>query len=166
MSISVELDKLKKLHDDGTITDEQYEQAKARLLSEPAPAADELPDEPERFDAATDDEKETRQWAMFLHLSLLAGNLMPGAGIVIPILIWQMKKDVLPKLDIHGKEAVNWMLSMLIYLSVSAILTLVLIGIPLLIALAVVGIVFPIIAAIKANNGEVWRYPLTIRFIK
>ncbi|MCI0702366.1 MAG: DUF4870 domain-containing protein [Planctomycetia bacterium] len=166
MSVTAELDKLKRLHDHGTITDEQYERAKAKLLEEPMPVADEVPDEPERFDPVTDEEQETRQWAMFLHLSLLAGNLVPMGGIIAPIAIWQMKKDVLPKIDVHGKEAVNWMISSIIYLTVSIVLSFLLIGIPLLVAVGVAMVVFPVIAAVKANNGEVWRYPLTIRFIK
>jgi hypothetical protein len=165
MSVSTELDKLKKLHDDGTIDDEQYQRAKARVLEDPMPVAEEVADEPERVDDATE-EQEARQWAMFLHLSQLANNIVPPVGIIAPILIWQMKKDVLPEIDAHGKNAVNFMISMMIYLAVSVVLSFVLIGIPLLIAVGIIGIVFPIIAGIKANNGEVWNYPLTIRFIK
>jgi uncharacterized Tic20 family protein len=166
MSLTVELDKLKKLHDDGTITDEQYERAKAKLLEDPLPTADEIPDEPERVDPRADDEQEARQWSMLLHLSQLANVVAPPAGIVVPILIWQMKKDVLPRLDAHGKEAVNWIISSTIYLVVGAVLSLVLVGIPLLLAAIVAGIAFPIIAALKANKGELWRYPCNIRFIK
>jgi uncharacterized protein len=166
MSLTVELDKLKKLHDDGTITDEQYQRAKARLLEEPLPTAEELPDEPERVDPTTDDEQETRQWSMMLHLSQLANAVVPPAGIVLPILIWQMKKDVLPQLDAHGKEAVNWIISSAIYLAVGAVLSLVLIGLPLLAAAVIATVAFPIIAGVKASNGELWRYPCNIRFIK
>src|SRR5262249_11468845 len=111
-------------------------------------------------------EQQTRQWAMFLHLSLLAGFVVPLAGLVLPIVIWQLKKTELPELDVHGKIVVNWIISMIIYGFVSAILILVLIGIPLLIAVGIVGIVFPIIGGIKANNGEVWKYPLSIPFVK
>ncbi len=91
---------------------------------------------------------------------------MPIAGVVVPILIWQLKKAELPGLDVHGKNAVNWMISALIYAVVCVILTFVIIGGPLLIVLCVLGVVFPIIAAIKANNGEVWQYPLTIQVLK
>ena len=108
----------------------------------------------------------TNQWAMFLHLSLLAGFVVPLAGFVAPILIWQLKKEELPDLDDHGRVVVNWMLSQFIYMTVSAILILILIGVPLFIAVVVTGIVFPIVGGIKANDGEVWPYPLSITFLK
>lgn len=108
--------------------------------------------------------RETRQWAMWLHLSLLAGYLIPVAGLVTPIVIWQVKKEELPGLDRHGREAVNWMLSYLIYGAGAAVLSFLLFGIPLLLLLGLLGIVLPVVAAIKASGGECWRYPLAIRF--
>lgn len=107
-----------------------------------------------------------RQWAMFLHLSLLAGFIIPVAGLAVPIIIWQMKKGDIPEIDAHGKIVVNWMISSLIYWAIGFILTFVLIGIPILMVLVVLAVVFPIIAGIKANNGEVWKYPLSITFLK
>ena len=83
-----------------------------------------------------------------------------------PILIWQLKKAELPGLDVHGKNAINWMISALISAVVGFILTRAIIGGPLLIVLGVLGVVFPIIAAINANNGVVWQYPLTIQVLK
>lgn len=111
-------------------------------------------------------ERKTRQMAMFLHLSMLAGFIIPFAGLLVPILIWQMKRDELPLIDAHGKNAVNWIISGLIYTVICLVLSFLLIGIPLSIALGVVSIVFPIMAAIKGNNGEVWTYPLAISFFK
>ena len=104
-------------------------------------------------------------WAMILHLSVFAGYLVPIAGLVAPIVIWQVKKAVLPGIDIHGKIVVNWILSGLIYAVIFFLLSFVLIGIPLLIALGVVAVIFPIVGGIKANNGEAWKYPLTIQFL-
>ncbi len=112
------------------------------------------------------DDRETRQWAIFLHLSLLAGFVLPLAGLVAPIVIWQIKKADMPEIDTHGKIVLNWMISALIYALIFFVLSFVLIGIPLLIALAVISIIFPIIGGIKANNGEVWKYPLSIGFLK
>jgi len=111
-------------------------------------------------------ETQTRQTALLLHLSLLAGFIIPLAGLIAPILIWQMKKDELPLIDAHGKNAVNWIVSSLIYGVVCFILCFLLIGIPLSIALGVLSIVFPIMAAIKGNKGEVWKYPLAISFFR
>ncbi len=109
---------------------------------------------------------EQKQTGMFLHLSQLLNFVIPFGGVIAPIVIWQMKKDEIPALDAHGKMIVNWMLSALIYSVVSFVLAFVLIGFLGFIALAVTGIVFPIVGAIKANNGEFWEYPLTIKFLK
>jgi len=111
----------------------------------------------------TPDEK---QMGMFLHLSQLANILIPLAGVIAPIVIWQMKKDEIPALDAHGKMIVNWLISSVIYGIVSVILSIVVVGILGLIALGIMGVVFPIIGGIKANNGELWEYPLTIKFLK
>jgi uncharacterized Tic20 family protein len=72
----------------------------------------------------------------------------------------------LPGLDEHGKNAVNWLISAGIYAVVSVLMVLVIVGIPMLIALGIASIVFPIVAAIKANNGELWKYPLSITFLR
>jgi len=110
--------------------------------------------------------RKTRQWAMFLHLSLLLGYFIPIAGLIAPILIWQLKKSDLPDLDAHGKVVVNWIISGLIYGGIGFLLLFVLIGLFILIPLGILFIVFPIIGGIKANDGEVWKYPLSIRFLK
>lgn len=109
---------------------------------------------------------EQKQMGMFLHLSQLLNVLIPIAGIIVPIVIWQTQKDKMPALDTHGKMVTNFMLSCLIYAVVSFVLTFVLVGLLGFLALAVIGIVFPIIGGIKANNGELWEYPLTIKFLK
>jgi uncharacterized protein len=109
---------------------------------------------------------EEKQMGMFLHLSQLANVIIFPLGIILPIVIWQMQKDKMPALDAHGKEAVNWMISETIYLIVSIIALFLIIGIVLLPVVALLGIIFPIIGAVKANNGELWRYPLAIKFIK
>jgi uncharacterized protein len=109
---------------------------------------------------------QTRQWAMFLHFSLLAGFIVPIAGWVVPIIIWQVKKTDLPDLDIHGKIVVNWLISSLIYWAIGVLLAIIAIGIVILLALGVVTIVFPLIGGIKANNGEIWKYPFSMKFLK
>ncbi len=109
---------------------------------------------------------EQKQMGMFLHLSQLLNIVLPPAGIVVPIILWQIKKDEMPALDAHGKMVVNWLISSLIYFVVSLVLTIVLIGILGLIAFGIMSVVFPIIGGIKANNGEFWEYPLTNKFLK
>ena len=108
-------------------------------------------------------DQETRQWATFLYLSLLAGLVVPGAGFVLPIVLWQIKKNELPGIDAHGKVVANWIISALIYGVISGMLVFVLVGFPLLGILGLLTLIFPIIGAIKANEGELWVYPLSIR---
>ncbi len=110
--------------------------------------------------------QQSRQWAMFLHLSLLAGFILPIVGLVAPIVIWQLKKADFPDLDAHGKVVVNWIISAAIYGLIGFILTFVFIGVPVLIALGALGVIFPIVGGIKANSGQLWKYPLSIRFLK
>ncbi len=101
-----------------------------------------------------------------LHLSQYSGFLVPFAGFIVPILIWQLMKDDVPGLDEHGKNVTNWLLSSLIYAFISGVLTIVLIGFLGLIAVAIMALVFPVIGAVKANDGIVWKYPTTIEFVK
>lgn len=101
---------------------------------------------------------------MALHLSTLAGYIIPIAGLLVPILIWQLKKESMPELDPHGKTVANFLLSMFIYGVVAVLLSFIIIGIPLLIGLSVIGAIFPIIGGIKANDGIVWKYPMMIQF--
>ncbi len=109
---------------------------------------------------------EQKQTGMFLHLSQLLNLIIPLAGVIVPIVIWQMKKDEMPALDAHGKMIVNWFISTVIYCVVSFVLTFVLIGILGFIAIGLMAVIFPIIGGIKANNGEFFEYPLTIKFLK
>ena len=110
------------------------------------------------------EENTAREWAMILHFSMFAGYLVPIAGFIAPIIIWQIKKDELPSLDEHGRLVANWLISSVIYGVVGFFLIFLVIGIPMLAALGICNIVFPLIGGLKANQGEVWRYPLTIQF--
>lgn len=112
-------------------------------------------------------DQETRTWAMILHLSVLAGYVIPipFAGIIAPLLIWQLKKEQLPGLEEHGKEVMNFVISGVIYGFVCALLVLIVMGIPLLIGLLIAGLVLPVIGAVKASNGELYRYPFLIRLV-
>lgn len=112
----------------------------------------------------TSDEK---QMGLFLHLSGLAFALIFPLGIVVPILLWQTQKDKMPALDAHGKMVTNWMISATIYGVISFVLMFVLVGFLTGAAVWLMAIIFPIIGALKANNeGELWEYPLTIKFLK
>jgi len=109
---------------------------------------------------------EQKQMGLWLHLSQLANVILFPVGIIIPIVLWQTQKEKMPALDAHGKMIANWMISSIIYAMASVVLMFVLIGFLTILAVGLMGIIFPIIGAMKANNGELWEYPLTIKFIK
>ena len=112
-------------------------------------------------------DEEARRWAMLCHLSALVGLLGNGIGFLLgPLVVWLIKKDSDPFVDDQGKEALNFQITMFLGVIIGIVMSFFLIGIPLLIALAVMAILFPIVAAIRANEGQLYRYPLTIRFIK
>jgi uncharacterized protein len=107
-----------------------------------------------------------RDWGMFCHLAVFAGFLIPLGNVIGPLVIWLMKKDKYPFVDFHGKEVLNFQLTVLVALLVSWVLVLLLIGFLLLPAVAIAAIVLTIIGIIKAGNGEYYRYPYSIKFIK
>lgn len=121
---------------------------------------------------------EERQWAMFAHLSALVGGILTSgwAGsigtFIGPLIIWLAKKDSMPFVDDQGKEALNFNITVGIVFLALLLLSIMTLGIGLIIAIPgwiVVGVawlVFTIIAAIKANEGVAYRYPLTLRLIK
>jgi uncharacterized Tic20 family protein len=100
------------------------------------------------------------------HLSALAGFVIPGAGHILgPLIVWLVKRGESAEIDAHGKEALNFQISMLIYNVVAGILCLLLIGFALLAVLHVLNVVFVIIAALRASEGQMYRYPLTLRLV-
>ena len=120
---------------------------------------------------------EERQWAMFAHLSALAGGLLTGAiggwGFFLgPLVIWLMKKDTMPFVADQAKEALNFNITVaavMLALFAFGVLTLfigfILAG-PAMVVVAIAALVLIIMAAIKANEGHAYRYPLTIRLVK
>lgn len=111
-------------------------------------------------------DSDARMWAMIAHLSALTGLFTVVGSLVGPLLVWQIQKDKSAFVDYHGKEALNFNITVAIAAGVSFLLMVLLIGFVLIWAVGVVWLVFTIIAAIKANNGEYYRYPLTFRFLK
>lgn len=111
---------------------------------------------------------EERNWAMIAHLAGLASYLgvIPFASIIGPLIVWLLKKDSSAFVDEHGKESLNFQITMSIAFAISVALCLVVIGFFILPFLAIWIIVLVVIAAIKAVNGEHFRYPLSIRFVR
>ncbi len=120
---------------------------------------------------------EERQWAMFAHLSALAGGLLTSAvggwGFFIgPLVIWLMKKDTMPFVDDQAKEALNFNIMVTAIFVILLILTILSLGIgalltvPVMLIVGIGALVFVIIAAMKANQGIAYRYPVNVRLIK
>jgi len=108
-----------------------------------------------------------RTWCVLAHATALAGFLVPVAGhIVGPLIIWLAKRVDSPEIDAHGKESLNFQLSMLIYNVIAGILCLLIIGFAILFVLHILNVVLVIVASIQASEGKLYRYPISIRLIK
>ena len=104
--------------------------------------------------------------AMLIHLSAFCGYIMPFGGLIGPLVVWLLKRHDHPFIDMHGKEAINFRISMMLYYLCATILCFILIGFVLLFVLAFADLILIIIAAIRTSDGQQYRYPITIRFIK
>ena len=104
-------------------------------------------------------------WAMGCHLAAVFGYISFIGFVVGPLVVWFLKKGEDEFIDEQGKEAVNFQLSMILYYIGAAILSLVLIGIPILIGLFIFQLVEIILGSVRAKEGVSYKYPLTIRFI-
>ena len=110
--------------------------------------------------------KDERTWAMLSHFSALCMFIFPFGNILAPLIIWLIKKEELPFVEDQGKEVLNFQISITIYLLISGILCIILIGIPIIIGLVIFCFIITIIAAISANDGKPYRYPINLRLIK
>ena len=111
-------------------------------------------------------QKEERQWAMLSHLGTFSAFLIPFGNIIVPLVIWQVKKKESSFTVEHSKESLNFQISLMIYYIAATLLILIIIGFILFVGLFIFNIIIVIIAGIKANEGQYYQYPMTIRFIK
>jgi len=108
-----------------------------------------------------------RTWGMLAHLSALAGLVMPLVGIVLgPLLVWLTRRDESEFVAAHAKEALNFNISVLLGALACMLLMLVFVGFLLGTALFVAWLVMMLIAAIKASEGQSYRYPFSLRLVK
>lgn len=105
-----------------------------------------------------------RLYSVFQHLTLLVHVPV----ILVPaIVMWLIKKDASPFVDDHGRESINFQISLIIYYLISLVLVPVCyIGLPVMIGVWALGIVGMIMGAMAAGRGEYFRYPMCIRFLK
>lgn len=155
---SEQLDRLHRLYEEGALSDEEL--AEAKLIVE-RNAAESVATEtgPETIYGLT-----ANTWCMLMHLSQYCAYLSFGMGIVVPITMWMMSKDRSQDADNHGRAIMNWLFSDVIYLLISCILIIAIIGIPMLIISLLLGLIYPIIGAMRASRGTLWIYPHSITF--
>jgi len=109
--------------------------------------------------------QEERMWAMLCHLGSFAFYVFPFGNLLVPLIIWMVKRDTMPFVREQGKEALNFQITLMLYLAVIVVLCFVLIGFALLIALPIYQIVMTILASIKVYDGDHYRYPFILRLI-
>ncbi|HET6558357.1 MAG TPA: DUF4870 domain-containing protein [Prolixibacteraceae bacterium] len=112
------------------------------------------------------EDKDERMWGMLCHLSALAGFIIPFGNIIGPLIVYSMKKDEYSFVADQGKESLNFQISVLIYLAISLVTIVLLIGIMFLVIIPLISLILTVLASIRANDGEYYRYPFCIRFIK
>ena len=106
-----------------------------------------------------------KTYAMLIHLSQFGGYITGGLGLVAPIILWVLGKNDSAHVDQHGRAVINWLICEFIYIIVSVVLMYCLIGIPIFFALVVMSIVCPILGALKAKDGNPYKYPLTFEIL-
>lgn len=104
--------------------------------------------------------QEERTWALLAHILTLVG------GFVAPLVIWLVKKEESAFVADHAKESLNFQITLTIALIISAALVCVWIGVLLMPLVGIYGLVMVILATLKANEGELYEYPFTLRLIQ
>ena len=110
--------------------------------------------------------QEVRQWAMFCHFAAFLGLVFPFGNLLGPLIVWQIKKELDPFVDEQGKEALNFQISVTLAMLLCFLLMVVVIGFPLLALVSIAALVLTIIAGIKVNEGQPYRYPFSWRLLK
>lgn len=150
------LEKLAKLKEMGVLTDEEFERGKQEAMRENV-----LTNTLKKSKFGMED----TSYYLLMHLSQFCGIMIPFLGILAPILLWLVQKDDDPVVDEHGRNILNWNISFLIYMVICGVSMFLFIGFILIWIPIILMIIFPIIGAIKASNGEVWKYPLSLKFL-
>lgn len=156
------LERLDNLRQSGALSEEEFQEQKRKLLADGDSYI-------ETNAANTGSQKfglSDSNFNVLLHLSQYCNLVVPFLGIVVPIFLWLSNKDNDPIVDQHGKNIINWSISSIIYLFGSFVLCFIFVGIFFIFIIGIIYLIFPIIGAIKADAGEVWEYPMTIKFIK
>src|SRR5690606_20493957 len=105
--------------------------------------------------------REDRTLIVITHLSQLITLLTGFGSLILPLILWVTQKEKVYQMDTHGKNIINFQLSLIVYCIICVRLIL-LFGLGIL---GIIAIVFPVVNAIKASNGETPKYPLSFNFI-
>jgi len=110
--------------------------------------------------------KDERTWGTVVHLSALCALVIPLGHVLGPLVIWLIKRGDMPMVDRHGKEALNFQITVTIASFLCGLLTFVGIGLVLLFVLLIADAVLVIMAAVKTSRGEAFSYPFTWRLLR
>lgn len=155
-------EKIKNLEEslkNGTITQEEFDREKEKILNGETKAP-----QPEKPAVNTSKQPlmglDENLYILLMHLSQFV------TAFIIPLVMWLIGKDESTRVDLHGKNIINFQITYIIWLIVGIITIPIIIGIVILSVLGVAMTIFIIVAAVKSYNGEDWKYPLTINFLK
>lgn len=156
-TIADQLERLESLRAKGSISDHEFVAAKASVLGGGGTAAPPVKETHQVFGFGV------RAWCTLMHISQLL-IFAGGIGIVVPIVMWAMSKDHSDYVRQQGNRMMNWIITSLIASVIAGLLCFVVIGFPILFVLLVLNAAFPVVAALKANDRQLWKYPLAFRF--
>jgi uncharacterized Tic20 family protein len=120
---------------------------------------------------------QSHTWNMLCHLSALTGFIIPLGNFLGPFLVWQIKKNEISSVAIHGKAALNFQITMILIIFFAGFILAFLVpafpnlhlnflGLPIVVIFCLIDFLFPIIAGIKANNDESHKYPFSFNLVK
>ena len=112
--------------------------------------------------------RDEKNIAMLAHLLPLLGFLIPGMNIVVPLLIWLTKRNESAFLDHHGREALNFQISLTLLAAIWLALKLIIVGLfflPLVPVVVILALILMIRAGLKASGGNYYQYPFCVRFV-
>lgn len=112
--------------------------------------------------------RDEKNLAVLAHLLPLLGFLMPGLNMAIPLVIWWLKRDKSIFVEHHARESLNFQITFSLLCVLWSVLTFFLVGwllLPVVPVVLIVALLFMFRAAMKAGNGEFYRYPFTVHLV-
>ncbi len=159
-----ELERLHKLKEQGAITQEEYEKEKAKILANTSTKT------PINLNKNTTNQDlwgmKVEDYCMVMHFSTLTSLVIPFAGLIVPIIMWNINKDNYTEVDKNGKNIVNWIITLAIGYVIGAFLCFAFIGFFIVPTLVIMSIIFAIMGGLEAKKGKVYEYPFSLKLIQ